>query len=186
MAKKIKSTVQQPEEKAKVNIFKISIPGNPLGLRFPHRLARKKPVLRITINNSRIIGVKTIVRNREESGIISSGEGVGTPFFERGEKIFRVHVDSSDAADIVRLFNALEKNFGKLREAGFTGFYGFSPNHSILNYFKKRFRTQSLADIEVPEKERVWERMNYARGVRDKGFKPDYAEQEVKGFAIRF
>ena len=186
MAKRAKSIAKQSLGTEKVKISRINLSGNPLGLRLSPQIARKKPVLKITFGKSKLLGVKMVVRNPEELGIIASGKMVGEQFFEKGENVFRIHIDSSSAADIVRLLNALEENFSKLKKAGITCFYGFSPNHSLLNYFKRRFSRYSHTDIEVPAKEQAWELKNYLAGVKKKGFAKKYVGQEVKGIAIRF
>jgi len=170
---------------AKAKLRKFNLPGSLLGVRFSQSTAKKLPFLKITAGNSTLVGVKTVVRKPREAGTIVSEAGKGRLFFRKGEKILRIHIDSASVGEIGDLIIALENNIGNLKKAGFGGFYGYSSNHRLLKVFKTKFSDFSTADISVPEKEAAWERKNYANGMKRKGFSGKYANNEIKGIAVR-
>ena len=158
---------------------------HPLGIRIPHEVARTLPFLKISIDKSELVGIKTIVRNPVKDWSIVSSEKRGKTFFKKGEKIFRIHIDSTNIRHIQKLLDGLENNLSRLKAAGFSGFYAYGPNKGLLKIIKTKFGDLTAADINVPEKERAYELRNYRRKVRTLNFPEKHADSEVEGIAFR-
>lgn len=134
---------------------------------------RRKKSLILRINSSRIKAFVAIVKRPQEFG------GV----FQSGEKVLRVHVDSTNRRELLTILRKYSEERHMLKENGFAGMYGDTSNPQIINAFTKMFEARQM----TPPPEAIIEaRKYYEQKVRLRGYPPEYLETPVKRLCVRF
>jgi len=161
-------------------INRYALSGNTRWLPFRRNIASRYPAVFISIGDSILSGIRMNARGPREGGSLGD-----RPYFNRGEKVFQVHVRSTNAREVVRLLHELRDRLPELRKRGYVGFYGFSPNAPLVEAFQKTFGHLDHSRVDVHPREAGLAQKYYGQGVEKCGFPKEYEGKEVKGLAVR-
>lgn len=103
--------------------------------------------------------------------------------FRRGEKILYLHFYAITPAEMLGLLRNFKRRITELKQQGFVGAYGDTPNTALIKILKKF----GAKEIEITQKrQKEWAGKRYAKSVKYMGFPPKYKRKPVKRVVFRF
>lgn len=137
------------------------------------QMRRRKKILVLRVNSSRIKAFVTIVKRPLEFG------GV----FQKGEKVLRVHVDTTKPRELLVILRRYGMETRMLKGNGFAGMYGDTSNPQIIKAFTNLFDAKQ---VTPPPQAIIDARRYYAEKVRLRNYPPGYLDAPVTRLCVRF
>ncbi len=102
--------------------------------------------------------------------------------FKRGDRIFRVHVNSADPQKAPLLLRALVRSEPEMRAHGIAGYFGDTPNDRLVDFFRGRKNTTV---VRAPLGARAMARLRYRWKQWLQKFPPEHGKKPIQRAVVR-